>query len=242
MVLYMHVVGAERLGAALDSVLGGYSDNTVLPPSVLRRQLLEVATRLRGQDRTPFAVTAACLLVVGGNADNLELRNLATAVVTPPTRPDWISHLTFRMVLARDGTLVLLAELELLWTPRFLPSQRTDGSSFCMYETLLVATLPAAEATIIDGLAAAGKAEQYATITTTLLPTAPELLAYAPSSAAAALALSRSFTRASSAGGALTVGVHDVLTALPHYEPFGLAIGCEVGAPAGLGLAQEAIL
>ena len=43
---------------------------------------------------------------------------------------------------------------------------------------------------------------------------------------AAALALSRSFTRATSAGGALAVGVHDMLTALPHYEPFSLAIGC----------------
>ena len=61
------------------------------------------------------------------------------------------------------------------------------------------------------------------------------------SAAAAAIAMSRAFARAISSNGALAVSVHDVLTVIPHYEPFAYAIGCEIGAPAALGLLLECV-
>ena len=100
---------------------------------------------------------------------------------------------------------------------------------------------PTEEAAIITALSAAGKAEQYAHLAVTLLPSAPEMVAFHPSSAAAALALTRAFARATSVGGALSVTVHDVLTVIPHFLPFAYAIGTELGAPAALGLLLEVV-
>ena len=76
--VYEYVVGAERMGAALDTVLAAYDTevNTPVSPSVLRRKLLLLSVQLRATDPTVFTVTAACLLVVGGNADNVELAAL----------------------------------------------------------------------------------------------------------------------------------------------------------------------
>ena len=53
------------------------------------------------------------------------------------------------------------------------------------------------EAVIINALSSAGKAEQYARLAVTLLPTAPEMVALPrKNSASAAIALSRAFARA----------------------------------------------
>ena len=64
--VYEHVVGAARLGAALDCLLGSYDDTTITTPSVLRRRLLALAAVLRAEQPGVFTVTRACLLVVGG--------------------------------------------------------------------------------------------------------------------------------------------------------------------------------
>ena len=82
--IYQYVVGAERLGAALDLALGGYDDNTPISPSVLRSHLLRVVATLRGDQPIPFTATAACLIIVGGQADNFEGSNLATPLLCPP--------------------------------------------------------------------------------------------------------------------------------------------------------------
>ena len=71
--LYEYVIGAERIGAALDCLLGSYDDLEPHTPSVLRRRLLALATVLRAEQPGVFTVTRACLLVVGGDADNLEV-------------------------------------------------------------------------------------------------------------------------------------------------------------------------
>ena len=82
--VYEYMVGAERLGAALDLLLSSYDSDidSVVTPSVLRRRFLEIGAKLRAADPVPFTVTAACLLVVGGNADNLECAALATPLRT----------------------------------------------------------------------------------------------------------------------------------------------------------------
>ena len=51
LLVYEYVVGAERLGSALDTLLGDIDDNVAiaLTPSVLRRKLLELGTRVCGQ-------------------------------------------------------------------------------------------------------------------------------------------------------------------------------------------------
>ena len=71
--LYEYVMGAERLGAALDCLLGAHDTMEPHTPSVLRRRLLALGAVLRAEQPGVFTVTRACLLVVGGDADNLEV-------------------------------------------------------------------------------------------------------------------------------------------------------------------------
>ena len=239
--MYEHMIGAERLGAALDLLLSALTINEPLTPSVLRRHLLRLAATMRPEQPVPLTVTVACLLVVGGNADNLECGALATALGTPPLDPNWFSSVTFNMLLCPDGTLTILSELEGVLAPRMFPAQRAVGGGFGKVDALLVRSLTADEAAIILALDDAGQAEQYSQLIVTLLPSAPELLAYHASSASASLALARTLARATSTAGALTVGVHDVLTVIPHFEPFLYGIGTELGAPAASGMLLELV-
>ena len=59
--------------------------DSVVTPSFLRRKFLELGTKLRAADPVPFTVTMACLLVVGGNADNLDCTALATPLLVQGT-------------------------------------------------------------------------------------------------------------------------------------------------------------
>ena len=63
---------------------------------------------------------------------------------------------------------------------------------------------------------------------------------YAPTEAAACIALMRNLKRAV-AGAAATIEVHYVTTALQHFEPLLLTVGSEAGAPATLGLLHELV-
>ena len=67
------------MGVALDTLLADYDSdiNIAVSPSVLRRELLLLAVQLRTTTPTAFTVTPSCLMVVGGNADNLELATLS---------------------------------------------------------------------------------------------------------------------------------------------------------------------
>ena len=65
--LYEYTVGAERIGAALDCLLGSYDNMVAHTPSVLRRRLLALAAVLRVEQPGVFTATRACLLVVGGD-------------------------------------------------------------------------------------------------------------------------------------------------------------------------------
>ena len=91
--VYMHVVGAERMGAALDVLLEelDIDDTVVFTASVLRRKLLEHALHARARDATPFTVTRACLLVVGGLADDNECANLTAPMHVPALAPAWFA-------------------------------------------------------------------------------------------------------------------------------------------------------
>ena len=239
--IYQYFVGAERLGAALDLALGGYDDNTPISPSVLRSHLLRVAATLRGDQPIPFTATAACLIIVGGQADNLEGSNLATPLLCPPISPAWAGHVTFGDLLAPDSTALTQSELEPVWQPRWFASQRSTAGGFSMMERLLGRALAVDEAAIITALPDVEKSEQYVELANTLLPTSDQLTSFPASAASAALALSRSFARAISPAGSLSVSVHDALTVIAHHEPFRLAIGTEVGAPAALGMLPELV-
>ena len=101
--IYMHIVGAERLGAALDLLLADFdTDDAViaLTPSVLRRKLLELAVHARARDAVPFTVTAACLLVVGGIVDDQECAHLAAPLHVPALAPAWFALVTFAMLVS----------------------------------------------------------------------------------------------------------------------------------------------
>ena len=240
--IYMYVVGAERLGAALDMVLTGYDNDDPVSPSVLRCYFLVTAETLRAEQPVPFTVTASCLLVVGGQADNLECQQLAAPVIVPPLSPAWFGHAKFGPFAPR-GSLRALNEIEPLIQPRFLATQRSANGGLAQFARLLLHALTAAEREIVEACSEQEMAEQYATLATTLLPSAPEMLALAGSRPAAALGLSRAFLRATSASGAnaLQLSVHDVITVIPHYKFALLAIGTDMGAPAALGMLHEMV-
>ena len=240
--IYMYVVGAERLGAACDMVLTGYDNDDPVSPSVLRRYFLDTAETLRAEQPVPFTVTASCLLLVGGMADNLECQNLAAPVAVPPLSPAWFVHVKFKS-LAPKSSLLVLNEAEPLLLPRWLPEQRSANGGIAQFARLLLRALPDAEREIIEACGELEMAEQYATLATTLLPSAPEMVDFAQSRPAAALALSRTFGHATlvSGGTALQVSVHEVITVIAHYDFARLAIGTEVGASASLGMLHELV-
>jgi hypothetical protein len=239
--VYMYVVGAERLGAALDVVLAGYNNTDPVAPSVLRCHIIALAATLRGTNLAAFTATAPCLMLVGGNHDNLECGALTPPVPTLPLTPSWVAHIKFGDLTAPDGTLLLLAELEGVWAPRWLPSQRSAGGGIARWAMLLLNSMPTEAQVIISACTEEEQAEQFVSFTSTLLPTAPRLASYAPSGAAAALALSRTLARATSKEGPLSITVHEVLTAIPHFEFARLAIGTEMGAPTALGELLELV-
>ena len=240
--IYMYVVGAERLGAACDMVLTGYDNDDPISPSVLRRYFLDTAETLRAEQPVPFTVTASCLLLVGGMADNLECQNLAAPVAVPPLSPAWFVHVKFKS-LAPKSSLLVLNEAEPLLLPRWLPEQRSANGGIAQFARLLLRALPDAEREIIEACGEMEMAEQYATLATTLLPSAPEMVDFAQSRPAAALALSRTFGRATlvSGGTSLQVSVHEIITVIAHYDFARLAIGTEVGASASLGMLHELV-
>ena len=239
---YMYVVGAERLGAACDMVLTGYDNDDPVSPSVLRRFFLDTAETLRADQPVPFTVTASCLLLVGGMADNLECQNLAVPVVVPPLSPAWFVHIKFG-ALAPKLSLLPLNEAEPLLSPRWLPEQRSNSGGIAQFTGLLLRALPVPEREIIEACGELEMAEQYATLATTLLPSAPEMVEFAQSRPAAALSLSRAFGRATlvSGGTALQVSVHEVTTVIAHHTFARLSIGTEVGASASLGMLHELV-
>ena len=224
----MYVVGAERLGAACDMVLTGYDNDDPVSPSVLRRYFLDTAETLRAEQPVPFTVTASCLLLVGGMADNLDGQNLAAPMLVPPLSPAWFVHIKFR-ALAPKLSLLTLNEAEPLLSPRWVPAQRSANGGIAQFARLLL-RLPDAEREIIEACGELEMAEQYATLATTLLPSAPMMVDFAQSRPAAALALSRTFGRATlvSGGTVLQVSVHEVITVIPHHDFARLAIGTEV--------------
>ena len=169
--VYEFMVNADRLGAVLDELLKNYQDTENVTPSVLRRKLLLLAASLRAETPALFRVTAACLFVVGGDADNIEVGALAPAQPVWPLSPPWFAHVTFGMLLSPDKTLIILAELECVWAPRFFPAQRSAHGGIIRFESILVNALDSNSAAIVNALNAVSKAEQLSTIAATLLPT-----------------------------------------------------------------------
>ena len=93
LLLYCFVIGAERLGAALEALLQHYTANDAVTPSVLRAWLLRKAAQLREADATPFTVTAGCMLVVGGDDDDTDMALVHAASPTRFTPPAAVRHL-----------------------------------------------------------------------------------------------------------------------------------------------------
>ena len=139
--VYEFLVNADRLGAVLDELLKNYHDTETVTPSVLRRKLLLLAASLRAETPALFRVTAACLFVVGGDADNIEVGALTPAQPVWPLSPPWFAHVTFGMLLSPDKTLIILAELECVWAPRFFPAQRSAHGGIIRFESILVNAL-----------------------------------------------------------------------------------------------------
>ena len=241
MLVYEYLLGCERCGVAIDCLLAHWNDNKPVSPSVLRKFFITTAVRLRSETPATFTITPACMLLVGGAADDAEIRALAAPMATPACMPVWMRTVQYHHLLPPDGTFITLCELETAWWPRLFPNQRSDGGCFTIFEGMLRDTLSASEQAVFARMAAATLSAHYCQLMLTLLPTSPELLSFPLSPAGAALMMIRNFTRAISAGGALVVSIQEVQTTVLHYSPFDVAIGTEVGAPATLGLLQDLV-
>ena len=133
LLVYEYLLGCERCGAAIDCLLAHWTDNTPVSPSVLRKFFITTAVRLRAETPATFTVTPACMLLVGGAADDTELRALATPQTTPSCMPVWMRTVTYDHLLPPDGTFIAFSELETTWWPRVFPSQRADGGCFTIF-------------------------------------------------------------------------------------------------------------
>ena len=98
--------------------------------------------------------------------------------------------------IAPKLSLLPLNQAEPLLSPRYLPAQRSANGGAAQLARLLLRALPEQEREIIEACGELEMAEQFATLFTTLLPSAPEMVEFAQSRPAAALALSRAFARA----------------------------------------------
>ena len=108
--VYEHMVGAERLGTALDMMINEYTDRegyAAVSPSVLQRFCQTASIRLRKVNVQAFTVTPSYLLIVGGTIDDLDCATLPTPLECPALLTSWCAHLTFGMLLSPNGTLAV---------------------------------------------------------------------------------------------------------------------------------------
>ena len=142
LLVYKFMVGAERMGAAVDLLLDKCNlTREATSPSVLRADFLRISVGLRASQPIPFTITITCLIVVGGDPDNLECGALAVPLLTPPISPVWCGHMRFSGLRAPDRTLIVLSEAEGALAPRWFPAQRSAGGGFVKLESLLSAAL-----------------------------------------------------------------------------------------------------
>ena len=237
--VYKYMVSAPRLGAALDAILPTLGLLGPVTPSVLRYAIMLKAEVMLSSAPAPLTVTLSCLLVVGGAEDDADCSNLTTPLVTPALVPAHFEFSRFTQYCAAKGNIPGLPELEMGWWPRMFAHERAAGGGIDAIAKLLGNCLTAPEAEIVNACSAMGKNEQYAALAVTLLPTPPQLVAFTRSVPAARLHITRVLQRAVLASGSVELGVHDVLTAVPHFPLFLRAVGTDLSAPAALDLCSE---
>ena len=234
--VYMYVIGAERLGIALDAALSKHASDDEVPPSVLRHQLARHAAGLRGSNPEHFLVTAHDLLLVGGDADNAEMSTMTTPRALPTLDPPWFAHVTFGNLLGLDGTLAPLGDLEVVFGLRFFADQRGADGPIKNAMDALLNTLPAAEAAIVNRSSAPLRAQQVGVIAAANLPPPPEVATFSTSLPAAQLDFVRHLQSAVNAGEGHLLTAYSVLTALAHFTIFKLIIGTAMSPAIALGM------
>jgi hypothetical protein len=239
--VYMYLIGAERLGTALDVVLSSLTTFAPVVPSVLRRAIVSKAEVLRSGNPNPFKVTAACLLLVGGADDDDDCSGLDPPLSTPAVSPAWASLTVFADLLNSDKMAPALAELGLAWGSRFFATQRGVGGCFDVVAGILSKTFTTDELSLLSACSAAGKNEQYCETIVLLLPSPLQLATYSPTEIAARMHLLRSLNRSVSASGGASVGVYDMHTTIPHFSFLALAVGTDLAAPVAMGLVLELV-
>ena len=234
--VFMYIIGAERMGIALDAALSKHASDDEVSTSVLRLLLTRHAAGLRGTNPEHFMVTATDLIVVGGDADDAQMSSVATPRALPPLDPPWFAHVTFGNLLGLDGTLAPLGDLELVFGPRFFADQRGADGPIKVTMNALLATLPAAEADIVNRSSAPLRAQQAGIIAAANLPPPPEVATYSCSLPAAQLEFVRNLMSAANAGDGHNLTAYSVLTALAHFKTFKLIIGTAMSPAIALGM------
>ena len=249
MAVMQYMVSVERLGEALDVALteylsvygvgGGDVGESHLEPvdiSVLRSRLVDIAAKLRREYLSAFTAVESDMIEVITPGERLGEHG----ALEPACRPAWFEFVLFGMLVAADGTLALLAVLELLMWPRLTPEQRlnpvSNDGAFMRLHDLCRKGMDAEEFTIVDDLPQEERAVEFVGWLASFLPPSPQLTTYWPSVAATAMGLLRVAKAMASSGGATAVSAHNVLCAVQHYKTLSGIVGAEMTGGAALGV------
>ena len=212
--VYENIVGPERMGAALDAALTRIAGNHGRHPSVLRAELLRAFAEARPLAEAPFLVQAGDTLVVGGAAADDDVAALDPPLPdTARAVPDWFLEVEYGMLLCGRGTLIILAEMEPVAFPRFLPAGREPG--LARVASMAISAMPAHEVNFLASFSPAERAAEYCAFLSNALPSPLQLVDWPRTNAAAALGFSRALLRATrqSVNGAEVLTVNDVVCA-----------------------------
>ena len=263
--IFHYVVAPSRIGAALDVLLPllpgvDFDAPSPMPASVLRRLLVQLAAAQRPLQLSVFTVTMADLYEVVGtehvaedtdsetsssSSSDSDDSNAAPAAAVGMTGPGWLRRVTIGMLVCSGGTLIILADFEMVLYPHFHYA-RLQFSGFLRLGRLLMGRragglLPADEAACLTGLLRDEVATEISTWLRDVLPLPLEFTEYPTTRAAACLLLTRAASRGAARGAseAAAVGVHEARVVVQHYRPLLLVVGVECGGTATLGMLVE---
>ena len=211
------------------------------PLAVLREAFSRIGTALRRINEVPFLVRLSDMMMVKEPFDE-------DADASERVYPAWVAWLTYALVRAANGSLSVLALLEMLMWPRFTAEHRciTERDSEVIVRLKkgsfyrLAAVVPKGgspeEREVLASLEPAEAAAEYMGTLQTMLPAPNHVFAYPKSASEAQMAMMR-YLRSVAVNGIASVVSHmEVLGAMKFFPTIHAVIGNEMSAAAAMGM------
>ena len=233
LLVYSHVVGWERMGAALDRALSKIKDDTPRHAGLLRAQLRRAAEIdfEKGGPGTEAYVALA--------QDYYEVANAFPTGQGVDGIYDWIGLWTYKVLAPADGTMAVYGDFVSVLRTRFDPAVAlVAGGCFDRLAKTLTTSLEEDEAKEIVPLNVADTAEEMAAWVVRNLPIPDEVAVMSDTRTSALLALRRILVQSCS-GNPLIVTPSNVLTVIQHHEAAKLVVGVNMGGIVALNLLVE---